>query len=224
MATVLILGASRGIGLEFARQYAAAGGRTLATARNEAGLQALRAAGAQAYRLDVTASSEWPALAAALAAETLDLVIYNAGVFGPRSGSRRAPADAEFDAVLHANVRGAMQALAAFGPQVAAVKGRFVFISSGMGSIGDLSSSYGWLYRVSKAALNMAVAAGRLDHAGAICVVMNPGWVKTDMGGAGASLSVADSVQAMRATIDGLTPEDNGRFVNYDGDRTRWPW
>jgi NAD(P)-dependent dehydrogenase (short-subunit alcohol dehydrogenase family) len=224
MATALILGASRGLGLEFARQYAAAGWRTLATARDDVGLQALRDAGAQAQRLDVTASADWPLLASALAAETLDLVIYNAGVFGPRGGSGSAPSDAEFDAVLHANVRGAMQALARFAPRVAARQGRLVFISSGMGSIGETSSSTGWLYRVSKAALNMAVVAGRLDHPGALCVVMNPGWVKTDMGGAGASLEVADSVRTMRATIDGLTPADNGRFVNYDGDRARWPW
>ena len=95
-------------------------------------------------------------------------------------------------------------------------------ITSGMGSIGDASSSHGWLYRVSKAAVNMAVRAAAFDYPEAIMTLMNPGWVKTDMGGPGATLAVDQSVSAMRAVIGKLTAKDSGTVVGYD--ERRWPW
>jgi NAD(P)-dependent dehydrogenase (short-subunit alcohol dehydrogenase family) len=102
-----------------------------------------------------------------------------------------------FDATMHANVLGAMQAIPLVAPCVASAKGKFVFITSGMGSIGEAESSMGWVYRASKAALNMAVHSARNDYPTMTLITMNPGWVKTDMGGAQAPTSVAQSVSGM---------------------------
>ena len=221
MPTALIIGASRGIGFEFVRQYRADGWRVLATARDSAGAKRLAALGARALDLDVASSASIAALTPALADQRLDLALYVAGITS-HGNARTAPTETQFDAVMHTNVLGAMQLIPAVAPRVAAAKGKFVFISSGMGSIADASSSYGWIYRVSKAALNMAVRAAAFDYPEAIMTLMNPGWVKTDMGGPSATLAVEQSVSAMREVIDKLTAKDSGTIIGYD-DR-RWPW
>ena len=221
MATALIIGASRGIGFEFARQYQAGGWRVLATARDGAGAKRLATLGATALDLDVASGASIAAFTPAIADERLDLALYVAGITS-RGGARTAPTETDFDRVMHTNVLGAMQLIPVVAPRVAAAKGKFVFISSGMSSIGDASSSYGWLYRVSKAALNMAVRAAAFDYPEAIMTLMNPGWVKTDMGGPGATLAIDESVSAMREVIGKLTEKDSGTMVGYD--ERRWPW
>ena len=118
---------------------------------------------------------------------------------------------------MHTNVLGAMQAIPQVAPMVEEAQGRFVFITSAMGQTGGVASSHGWTYRVSKAALNMAVAAAQNDYPRAILVAMSPGWVQTDMGGAGATLRVSDSVASMRAAIARLNQAHRGAFLNYDG-------
>lgn len=104
-------------------------------------------------------------------------------------------------------------------PLVEAAQGRFAFISSAMGQIAGVASSYSWTYRVSKASLNMAVASARQDYPQAVLVAMSPGWVQTDMGGAGAPLTVGQSVGAMRAALARLTRADSGAFVDMHGKR-----
>ncbi|RYX88751.1 MAG: SDR family oxidoreductase [Comamonadaceae bacterium] len=217
MSTVLILGASRGIGLEFARQYSNAGARVIATARDEPGLARLKAMGAMAISLDVADPAGISGLAAQLDGETIDVALYVAGVF-PTAGATTPPAQQEFDRTMHTNVLGAMQAIAQIAPLVESSRtGRFIFITSGMAQIGGVASSYAWTYRVSKAALNMAVASAQHDYPKAIMVAMSPGWVKTDMGGAGATLTVEQSVSAMRKAIAALTAKHRGTFLDYDG-------
>jgi NAD(P)-dependent dehydrogenase (short-subunit alcohol dehydrogenase family) len=219
MSTVLVIGASRGIGLEFVRQYAAAGARVIATARDDAGLARLRGLGATALRVDVADPASVSGLAWQLDGEEIDLALYVAGVWSGE-GATTPPTQPEFDRVMHANVLGAMQAIPQVAPQVAAARnGRFAFITSGMGQIGTVESSYGWTYRVSKAALNMAEVAAQHDYPGIIMVALCPGWVQTNMGGAGAPLRVDDSVAAMRRTLDGLLPEHRGAFLHHDGRR-----
>lgn len=220
MATILVLGASRGIGLEFVRQYVEAGERVIATARDAAALARLRELGVTALKLDVADPSSISGLAWQLDGEEIDMALYVAGVYST-SGADTPPTQPEFDHVLHTNVLGAMQAIPQVAPLVAASRhgGKFAFITSGMGQIGAVESSFGWTYRVSKAALNMAVVAAQHDYPGAILVALCPGWVRTDMGGAGAPLSVEESVAAMRQTLAGLKPEHKGAFLHHDGRR-----
>jgi NAD(P)-dependent dehydrogenase (short-subunit alcohol dehydrogenase family) len=212
----LILGASRGIGLEFVRQYVHAGAQVIATARNDEGLQKIQALGAKALKLDVADPASVSGLAWALEGEALDIALYVAGVY-TENGATTPPTQQEFNRTMHTNVLGAMQAIPQVAPLVAQAKGKFVFITSGMGSIGEAGSSFGWTYRVSKAALNMAVIAAQHDYPQAIMLPMCPGWVRTDMGGPNASISVQESVTAMRKTIAGLTVQDKGKYFHHDG-------
>lgn len=219
---VLIVGASRGIGLEFVRQYRNDGARVTGTARDDDSLARLRALGAQALRLDVASAEGASGLAWPIAGETFDVVIFNAGVYGPRTLGLQTPTTHEFDVVMHTNVLGAMRVLPQVEPALAD-GARLAVISSGMGSIGQRSNADGWLYRASKAALNSVLKDSARVLAGrAICIAFHPGWVRTDMGGAGADLDVAEAVAHMRRTLAGLGPDDNGTFRNHDG--TMIPW
>jgi NAD(P)-dependent dehydrogenase (short-subunit alcohol dehydrogenase family) len=213
---ILILGASRGIGLEFVRQYAHAGAQVIATARNDAGLQKIKALGAKALKLDVADPQSVSGLAWMLNGEKFDVAIYVAGVY-TQSGATTPPTREEFDQTMHTNVLGAMQTIPQVAPLVAEAQGKFIVITSGMGSIGEAESSFGWTYRVSKAALNMAVTAAQYDYPKALLLPMCPGWVRTDMGGPNASISVEESVTAMRHTIAGLTVKDKGKYFHHDG-------
>jgi NAD(P)-dependent dehydrogenase (short-subunit alcohol dehydrogenase family) len=213
---ILVVGASRGIGLELVRQYAQAGAQITATARSDAGLQKIKALGAKAMKLDVADPQSVSGLAWMLDGETFDIALYVAGVY-TQGGATTPPTQGEFDATMHTNVLGAMQTIPQVAPLVEAVRGKFIFITSGMGSIGENESSFGWTYRVSKAALNMAVTAAQHDYPKALMLPMCPGWVRTDMGGPGASISVEESVGAMRGTIAGLTAKNKGQYLHHDG-------
>jgi len=216
---VLVIGASRGIGLEFVSQYVADGASVIATARDDVGLQRLKALGAKALRLDVSQPTSISGLAWLLDGEEIDIALYVAGVF-PHGDALSPPTREAFDQAMHTNVLGAMQAIPQVAPLVEAVRGgngRFAFISSAMAKIDGVENSRGWVYRASKAALNMAVASAQHDYPKAIMVALSPGWVQTDMGGSGAPLTTVQSVTAMRAALAGLTPEHKGAFLNYDG-------
>jgi NAD(P)-dependent dehydrogenase (short-subunit alcohol dehydrogenase family) len=189
---ILVLGASRGIGLEFVRQYADAGAQVTATARSDEGLHTIKALGAKALRLDVADAKSVSGLAWMLGGEGFDIALYVAGVY-TEGGATTPPTRDEFDRTMHTNVLGAMQTIPQVAPLVEAANqgrgGKFIFITSGMGSIGETQSSFGWTYRVSKAALNMAVMAAQHDFPKALMLPICPGWVRTDMGGPTASIS-----------------------------------
>jgi len=219
---VLIVGASRGLGLEFVRQYRADGAQVSATARDDAGLQRLAALGASSIRLDVTAADAGAMLAAALRGTAVDIAIVNAGVYGPSSTGLQPPSSQDFDLVMRTNVLGPMRVLPALA-ETLAPGARVGVISSRMGSIGLRAAANGWLYRASKAAVNSVLKDASLVLAGrAVCVALHPGWVRTDMGGTGADLDVATSVADLRRTLAGLGPEHNGRFFNHDGTELAW--
>ncbi|WP_406624263.1 SDR family oxidoreductase [Acidovorax sp. SDU_ACID1] len=218
MTTILVIGASRGIGLEFVRQYREAGCRVIATVRDDAGRERVQALGAQALTVDVAHPASVSGLAWMLDGEKIGVALYVAGVIR-RPGALTPPTREDFDAVMHANVLGAMQAIPQVAPLVADARGVFAFLSSSMSQIGSVPGSDSWLYRTSKAALNMAVAAAQHDYPGATLVTIDPGWVQTDMGGAAAPLTVQASVRGMRETLAGLTPADKGRLLHHDGRR-----
>ena len=222
MPTVLILGASRGIGHEMVRQYRADGWRVIATARQQADCDVLAQLGAQALRLDVTNAESIAGLGWQLDDEKIDAAWLVAGVYGPTHDG--FPTEQEFDQVMHTNVLAAMRLLPIVAPLVGATRGKLAVISSRMGSIGERRSADGSLYRASKAALNSILADTALTFGpqGLTCVSFHPGWVQTDMGGAGAALTVQQSVSALRATLAKATPEQNGAFLNYDGAAIAW--
>ena len=219
---VLIIGASRGIGLEFVRQYRQEGSDVTATARDDASMERLRALGASAIPLDVTHAASAAGLAWQVDGVAFDVVVVNAGVMGPRHTGLEPPTQADFDHVMHTNVLGPMWLL----PQlkdVVAPGGRLAVISSRMGSMSLRTAPNAWLYRASKAALNSVLKDTSLALQGrAICVAFHPGWVRTDMGGDGADLPVATSVKDMRSTLHRLGPADNGGFFNHDGAPLSW--
>lgn len=222
MQQALVIGASRGIGLELVRQYREAGVQVTATARSDDALTHLADLGASPLRLDVSSAVGCSGLAWQIDGSAFDVVWLVAGVYGPRSAALQPPTDAEFDAVMHTNVLAAMRLL----PQVAenlAPGAKVAVLSSRMGSIGLRTASSGWLYRASKAALNSVLKDASLALAGrATCVALHPGWVQTDMGGAGADLTVARSAQDLRNTVARLTPADSGGFFNHDGQVLAW--
>lgn len=219
---ILILGASRGIGLELVRQYRAEDHEVTATARDEAGLQRLRALGAKALPLDVTDAASCAGLAWPLDGERFDLVVFNAGVIGPRLGAGQTPSQADFDQVMHTNVLGPMRVL----PQILellAPGARLAVVTSRMGSLGLRTNGDAWLYRASKAAANSVMKDLSFTLQGrAVCIAIHPGWVRTDMGGPEADLDVADSVSGLRRTIGALRDADHGGFFNFDGTPLLW--
>lgn len=218
MSTVLVLGASRGIGLEFVRQYRAAGARVIATARDDEGLARLLGLGAEALRLDVAEPASVSGLSWQLDGEAIDVALYVAGVID-RAGATTQPTQQAFDRLMHTNVLGLMQAMPQVLPTVEETGGVFGALSSSMSQIGSVPGSNSWLYRVSKAALNMALSSARFDYPKALLVALDPGWVQTDMGGSAAPIGVEDSVRGLRAVLASLTPEDNGRLIHHDGRR-----
>ena len=219
---VLIIGASRGIGLELVRQYRADGAAVMASARSDDGLLRLRELGATPLRLDVADAAGAAGLARQIDGASFDVAILNAGVYGPRTNALDPPTEAEFDQVMHTNVLGAMRVLPLLAGALAP-GATLAVMSSRMGLITGRSSPAGWLYRASKAALNSVLKDTSLAlHGRAVCVALHPGWVRTDMGGAGATLDVADSAADIRRTLAILQPTDSGGFFNHDG--TPLPW
>lgn len=222
--TVLVTGANRGIGLEFARQYRAAGWTVIGTARKPDKADDLRATGAEVVQLDVADAESVSKMATALKGRPIHLLINNAGI----SGRGGAVAELDFDRierVFAVNTLGPMRVTKALLPNLkAAGDPTVVSISSGLGSI-ENNTGGGWYgYRESKAALNMFMRtlAAEMRDDGFKCIAMSPGWVRTDMGGAQATLSPEESITGMRRVIDRLTAEDSGGFFNHDGEKLPW--
>ncbi|MEQ5840741.1 short chain dehydrogenase [Paraburkholderia acidicola] len=225
MKTALIVGASRGIGREFARQYLHAGWRVLATARDDDALDALTALGAQPFPLDITEPAEIATLGDKLANERLDVALVVSGVYGPRTDGVETITSEDFDHVMITNVRGPMQLLPVLLPRVEEAGGVLAVLSSKMGSITEATGTTGWLYRASKAALNDALKIASLQTRRAVCVALHPGWVRTDMGGSQAAIDPEHSVSGMRnvlAQAAGAHATFNGRFYQYDGTPLEW--
>ena len=220
MPSVLITGAGRGLGLEFARQYAQDGWEVIATVRGEA--PELERLGVRIEQLDMRDFAAVASFGERLSGAPLDLLIANAGMSGPqRIGNPQLAADWQ---EVHAVNAVAPTLLAeAVLPNVHGAQGKMVAITSRMGSIADSSGGY-VAYRASKAALNAAWRSLALDLAGrpVTLAMFHPGWVQTDMGGSNAPISAAESVAALRRIIARLEPKDSGSFLDRDGSSIPW--
>ena len=222
MPTALIIGASRGIGHELARQYRLEGWRVIATARKGQDLDELARLGAEPHALDVTDAEAIAGLGWKLDDEKIDTAWLVAGLYGPRHDG--FPTQQDFDAVMHTNVLAAMRLLPIVGPLVASTRGKIGVLSSMMASIGGRTSAGGSLYRASKAALNSVLRDTALTWGpqGATCLAFHPGWVQTDMGGPSATVPVEQSVRELRTLLANAGPDANGSFLNHDGKPIPW--
>lgn len=232
MPSLLITGANRGIGLEFAKQYAEAGWRVLACCRHPDKAEALEQLASQhedllnLYALDVANFNQIENLAADLADQKIDLLVNNAAIYPDTD--RRGFGTTDYQAWRHAfyvNSMAPLKMAEAFVNQIASSQQKkIVCITSKMGSIADNTSGGCYLYRSSKAALNMVMKSLSVDLApqGIIAASLHPGWVKTDMGGPHALITTQESVAGMRQVIEQLTPAQSGKFYAYDGQEIPW--
>jgi NAD(P)-dependent dehydrogenase (short-subunit alcohol dehydrogenase family) len=230
MTSVLITGANRGLGFEFASQYAADGWRVFAACRDPAAASELQRLAQNKNMLSIVALDVTDGESVRVAARqhkdvAIDVLINSAGIAGA-SGQTTGNVDYKSWAhVLEVNTMGPLRVLECFIEHIARSERRLVVtITSGMGSLADNKSGGSIAYRSSKAAVNIVMRSAAIDLAPRRinCVLVNPGWVRTDMGGPKAPLSPRESVTAMRRIIETFGPKHSGKFYNYDG--REYPW
>ena len=232
MPSILITGANRGLGLTFAKQYAAAGWRVYAGCRAPDEADTLNAVAAttagqvSVHGLDIGDGTSVAALAAALKGEPLDVLLNNAGIYlGKKEGFGETDYD-DWLETLRINTLAPLRMVEALIDNVvASERKQIVLISSKMGSMADNATTGGaYLYRSSKAALNAVMRSLAVDLAerGVTVMAFHPGWVSTDMGGHDAPVTPAVSIHGMREVIETLTPADSGRFLDYEGKEVPW--
>ena len=228
--TILITGANRGIGLELTEQFAADGWTVLACCRNPADAKALLALGnrypaIELHALEVTDYAQMASLSAQLRDRSIDILLSNAGIYGPR-GANFGDVEAEaWREVFEVNSIAPLMLVQAFVEQVAASRQKLVaVISSKMGSIADNGSGGSYIYRSSKTAVNQVVRNLSIDLAGRgiSALSLHPGWVQTEMGGANAETSVSDSAAGLKAILQGAGSEQNGQFLEFNGALIPW--
>jgi len=227
MPSILISGANRGIGLEFARQYAAEGWQVYATARNPLDAADLRALGERVWihQLDVANERSIAELARALAGTAIDVLIANAGISGDLARPVEQIDQKEIIDVMAVNAFGALALAAALHPNICAGSRKIaIAISSLMASLAMNDFGTQYVYRASKTALNALWTALALEWRGEgiACVLLRPGLVRTRMTNFKGDLEARESVAGMRRVIAGLSLADSGRFIGYDGKDVPW--
>lgn len=228
MPTVFITGANRGIGLEMARQYGADGWTVVATCRNPIapGELATIPGDIRVHGLDVADHRQVERLAGEMAGTKIDLLINNAGVYGDRNTSHQDIDFADWEQSFRINTMAPLKVAGAFLPLVAANGGGMIAtVSSVLSSIAESSpNSASYAYRTSKAAVNMAmhVFAEEVRDQNVAVILLHPGWVQTDMGGAGAAIDARTSVTGIRKVLAGAGMAESGRLFAYDGREIPW--
>lgn len=239
MATVLITGAGRGLGLEFTRQYAIDGWTVLACCREPAKyaeLETLTKAAAgriRVFALDVTDGTAIDALAEELAGTAIDVLLNNAGTMGAQSFAGQGMQAQRFGHLDYedwartflVNTQAPLKMAEAFVEHVAAsAQKKIVTLSTVIASIGSNNLGGLYAYRSTKAAVNAIMRSMALDLArrSIIVVPIHPGWAATAMGGPNAPLRPQHSVAGMRQVIAALTKDKSGRFWQYDGKELPW--
>ncbi len=229
-STILITGANRGIGLELTRQFSASGWQVLACCRNpgDAGdlnRIAVDNPAVEVYPLDVTDYEQLAGLALQLKDKKIDILLSNAGIYGPRTAVFGQVGVEDWRQVLEVNTIAPLMLAQAFVEQVAASEQKLIaIISSRVGSIEDNSGGGGYIYRSSKTAVNQVVKSLSIDLVGRgiSTLSLHPGWVKTDMGGAEADIFLAESVAGLKQILSGAGLSQNGMFFDYDGSVIPW--
>lgn len=227
--TVLITGANRGLGLEFAKQYAADGWQVIACCREPKSAKKLNTLATMhpnniiVYALDVANFIQIDAVAAQLKGKKIDVLLNNAGIY-PESGSDGMNYD-NWAQAFKVNTMAPYKMVEAFVKNIAASElKKIVVLSSKMGSMSDNTSGGSYLYRTSKAAANMVMKSLSLDlkSQGIACGILHPGWVQTDMGGPNGLINTQQSVSGLRQVIAELSLNNCGRFIAYDGKEIAW--
>lgn len=224
MPTILITGAGRGLGLELAKQFATGGWKVVGTVRDLAKGAALPK-GVETHLCDVSDRRALARLASDLKGRPIDVLFCNAGIYGKRQQSVGNVDYELWPEVLRVNVLTPMACVEALVENVAASERRqIVMMSSRMGSIGENTGGGEVVYRSSKAALNAVTRSLAIDlrARGITVIAVHPGWVQTDMGGASAPLTPAQSIAGLKRVVEGLTPAASGKFLNHDGAEIAW--
>ena len=225
MHNILIIGANRGLGLEFAKQYSNEENNVFATTRNKNDAKELYSIkNIKVFELDLNSDKSLDNFIKDISSQKIDILIHNAGIFR----------DEQLDEDLDINAWMNEMRINAVVPIILARKlknniqmgtdKKIIFISSQMGSIDDNYSGRFYFYRSSKSALNSAAKSLSIDwkEEGISILILHPGWVKTDMGGDNAKLEIPDSISQMIKVIQDLNVANSGSFVNYAGEKLEW--
>lgn len=227
MGKILIIGASRGIGLALTAEYLGRGWTVLATERTpSAGLDALAAKAGSALQratLSLGDRASEQAFVAGLQGRSFAAIVMNAGIFGPAHQSLEASRE-EVGELVEVNALAPVRLAHRLLPHLAVPDGVLAFMTSRMGSLGENLSGGMDLYRLSKAALNMltrSLAAGN-EVRGLTILNLHPGWVKTDMGGEAAPLDAETSAKGLAQVIIGSAGRGGQHFLDYRGETLPW--
>ncbi|MEE4244577.1 MAG: SDR family oxidoreductase [Kangiellaceae bacterium] len=222
--TALVTGANRGIGLEYATQLKQQGYHVIATARKPERANELNKLGVEVLQLDVTDEKSVKALKTSLGDRPIDLLINNAGYFSRDDTTLDKVDFSTLEKTFAINSLGPLRVTQALiGNILASNEKKVVSMSSVMGSIETSSGRY-YAYRTSKTALNQfnKILSQEFKPQGVIFTVVHPGWVRTDMGGSGATYTPQQSVENLLVVINGLTIENSGKFYDLNGKRLPW--
>jgi NAD(P)-dependent dehydrogenase (short-subunit alcohol dehydrogenase family) len=236
MPRILITGASRGLGLEYAKQFLEEGWDVIATARNPEGSPALKALESsdsgllRPIPMDVTDHARVEAVANELTGESLDILLNNAGTYGPKSAfeglhyQSLESMDYELWREMHEiNVMAAFKVAVCFKPHLeAAANPLLVNMSSDMGSIANNSMGHAYAYRSTKSALNMLTKGMAIEWKNITVIAMAPGWCRTDLGGPEAPVDPVESVRVQRELFERLESSRSGEFINRFGENVDW--
>ena len=225
MHNILIIGANRGLGLEFAKQYSNENHNVFATTRNKSESKALNAISKiKVFELDLNSDESLDNFVQQISSQKIDILIHNAGIFRDEQLDEDLDIDSwmnelRINAVIPIILARKLKSNLQMG-----LSKKIVFISSQMGSIDDNYSGRFYFYRSSKSALNSAAKSLSIDwkEDGISILILHPGWVKTDMGGDNAKLEIPDSISQMIKVINDLNLTNSGSFVNYAGEKLEW--
>jgi len=223
-STWIVTGANRGLGLEFARRLHERGDTVIATARQPGDAGELAQLGVRVEALDVADAGSVASFAERVGDACVDVLLNNAGVYGIRQQLPDVD-EGTMRSCFETNALGALRVTTALLPALRRGEGKLIaHMTSKMGSIADNGSGGSYAYRASKAALNAIHGSLTQDLApeGFRCAVLHPGWVRTDMGGSGAPLSIEDSVEGLLRVLDGLDGASSGGFFDYSGAHVPW--